>query len=261
MIRNEVSRCIGLKKTLVFYKGKAPKGKRTSWLMNEYRLPQLETYRIQKNELSLCRVYRRSGRSEEGLLEAKERHNGTEIDRRTVNENHLESCSVEMQEPASMHQWQTYMGCSNPRTTAEYSCNFEIKTGSTYEIVNLQESPTDVKTMPKSISGEEKFTAHVEYRDPDESENMRERIYSEGGSVWSTVSRPISLNEDLELSLATCLICPRTPNQLGVTENLYSDDPSYLALSNASTNGACLQTCSDKLWEWNPVRNNGSGTS
>uniref|UniRef100_A0A803MMI7 NAC domain-containing protein n=1 Tax=Chenopodium quinoa TaxID=63459 RepID=A0A803MMI7_CHEQI len=61
MIRGENSRPIGLKKTLVFYSGKAPKGIRTSWIMNEYRLPQHETERYQKAEISLCRVYKRPG--------------------------------------------------------------------------------------------------------------------------------------------------------------------------------------------------------
>lgn len=58
MIRAESSRPIGLKKTLVFYSGKAPKGIRSSWIMNEYRLPQNETDRHHK-EISLCRVYKR----------------------------------------------------------------------------------------------------------------------------------------------------------------------------------------------------------
>lgn len=61
MIRTENFRSIGLKKTLVFYSGKAPKGIRTSWIMNEYRLPQHETERLQKAEISLCRVYKRAG--------------------------------------------------------------------------------------------------------------------------------------------------------------------------------------------------------
>ncbi|RID45317.1 hypothetical protein BRARA_I02057 [Brassica rapa] len=61
MIRSESARSIGLKKTLVFYSGKAPKGTRTSWIMNEYRLPRHETEKYQKPEISLCRVYKRPG--------------------------------------------------------------------------------------------------------------------------------------------------------------------------------------------------------
>uniref|UniRef100_A0A7N0SWT8 NAC domain-containing protein n=1 Tax=Kalanchoe fedtschenkoi TaxID=63787 RepID=A0A7N0SWT8_KALFE len=69
MIRSDnLSRSsIGLKKTLVFYSGKAPKGIRTSWIMNEYRLPHHETekhhkqHQHQQAEISLCRVYKRAG--------------------------------------------------------------------------------------------------------------------------------------------------------------------------------------------------------
>ncbi|KAE9602067.1 hypothetical protein Lal_00040754 [Lupinus albus] len=61
MIRTDNFRSIGLKKTLVFYSGKAPKGIRTSWIMNEYRLPHHDTQRYQKAEISLCRVYKRAG--------------------------------------------------------------------------------------------------------------------------------------------------------------------------------------------------------
>ncbi|URD86396.1 (No apical meristem) protein [Musa troglodytarum] len=62
IIRGENHRgSIGLKKTLVFYSGKAPKGIRTSWIMNEYRLPHGETVQCLRAEISLCRVYKRTG--------------------------------------------------------------------------------------------------------------------------------------------------------------------------------------------------------
>ncbi|KAE8663220.1 putative NAC domain-containing protein 94 [Hibiscus syriacus] len=36
---SEGSKCIGLKKSLVFYKGRAAKGVKTDWMMHEFRLP------------------------------------------------------------------------------------------------------------------------------------------------------------------------------------------------------------------------------
>lgn len=38
---SEGSKCIGLKKSLVFYKGRAAKGIKTDWMMHEFRLPPL----------------------------------------------------------------------------------------------------------------------------------------------------------------------------------------------------------------------------
>nr|QSD99862.1 NAC family transcription factor [Melilotus albus] len=52
---------IGMKKTLVFYKGRAPKGEKTNWVMHEYRLE--DTYSLQNiskramKEWSICRVF------------------------------------------------------------------------------------------------------------------------------------------------------------------------------------------------------------
>jgi hypothetical protein len=34
-------KCIGLKKSLVFYKGRAAKGTKTDWMMHEFRLPSI----------------------------------------------------------------------------------------------------------------------------------------------------------------------------------------------------------------------------
>lgn len=54
---------VGMKKTLVYYKGRAPKGERTNWVMHEYRLEDAEGDRnsVLQNGFVLCRIYQKSG--------------------------------------------------------------------------------------------------------------------------------------------------------------------------------------------------------
>ncbi|KAG5553298.1 hypothetical protein RHGRI_011233 [Rhododendron griersonianum] len=61
------NRVIGMKRTMVFYKGRAPTGMKTEWKMNEYKAIEGEassstTSPIPKlrQEFSLCRVYKNS---------------------------------------------------------------------------------------------------------------------------------------------------------------------------------------------------------
>ncbi|KMZ71011.1 NAC domain-containing protein 1 [Zostera marina] len=51
---------VGMKKTLVFYKGRAPKGEKTNWVMHEYRLESKSSFwklpKSAKDEWVVCRV-------------------------------------------------------------------------------------------------------------------------------------------------------------------------------------------------------------
>ncbi|KAK7295388.1 hypothetical protein RJT34_18295 [Clitoria ternatea] len=55
---------IGMKKTFVFYKGRAPKGEKTDWVMHEYRLEGKHSEQNQpkpgKSEWVICRVFEKS---------------------------------------------------------------------------------------------------------------------------------------------------------------------------------------------------------
>ncbi|XP_031120515.1 NAC domain containing protein 50-like [Ipomoea triloba] len=54
------SQIVGLKKTLVYHAGRAPAGRRTDWLMHEYRLSKQELEKAgvqQKDAYFICKVY------------------------------------------------------------------------------------------------------------------------------------------------------------------------------------------------------------
>ncbi|VFQ80694.1 unnamed protein product [Cuscuta campestris] len=58
---------LGIKKALVFYAGKAPKGLKTNWIMHEYRLANVDRSSAAKrnnlrlDEWVLCRIYNKKG--------------------------------------------------------------------------------------------------------------------------------------------------------------------------------------------------------
>ncbi|KAM7258701.1 hypothetical protein ACFE04_014442 [Oxalis oulophora] len=58
---------LGMKKTLVFYKGRAPRGLKTKWVMHEYRLDGDFSYRHTcKEEWVICRIFHKSGDKKNG---------------------------------------------------------------------------------------------------------------------------------------------------------------------------------------------------
>ncbi|XP_054817538.1 transcription factor JUNGBRUNNEN 1-like isoform X2 [Prosopis cineraria] len=67
---NALTHCIGLKKSLVYYRGSAGKGTKTDWMMHEFRLPPTtnpstttttnQNNRLQEAEVwTLCRIFKR----------------------------------------------------------------------------------------------------------------------------------------------------------------------------------------------------------
>ncbi|XP_072989602.1 NAC domain-containing protein 16 isoform X1 [Typha latifolia] len=57
------SRTVGMKKTLIFHLGKAPRGDRTDWVMHEFRLEdnELVAAGIQQDAYVLCKIFQKSG--------------------------------------------------------------------------------------------------------------------------------------------------------------------------------------------------------
>nr|GMC77307.1 NAC domain-containing protein 78-like [Ipomoea batatas] len=60
---NHRSKLVGMKKTLVYHSGRAPRGQRSNWVMHEYRLvdEELSKAGIVQDAFVLCRVFQKSG--------------------------------------------------------------------------------------------------------------------------------------------------------------------------------------------------------
>ncbi|KAK4263459.1 hypothetical protein QN277_028859 [Acacia crassicarpa] len=76
---SEGSKCIGLKKSLVFYKGRAAKGVKTDWMMHEFRLPSLSDSSSSPKKFSertipandswaICRIFKKTNSTAQRAL-------------------------------------------------------------------------------------------------------------------------------------------------------------------------------------------------
>ncbi|XP_038992470.1 NAC domain-containing protein 83-like [Hibiscus syriacus] len=72
IVTSRGNQAVGMKKTLVFYRGKAPNGCRTDWIMHEYRVvPQhnnpMQTNAVPVENWVLCRIFlkKRSAKNDE----------------------------------------------------------------------------------------------------------------------------------------------------------------------------------------------------
>ncbi|KAI4330603.1 hypothetical protein MLD38_028878 [Melastoma candidum] len=67
---------VGIKKALVFYEGKPPRGVKTDWIMHEYRLAESSAYRpvrvkdssMRLDDWVLCRIYKKSTAANPAIL-------------------------------------------------------------------------------------------------------------------------------------------------------------------------------------------------
>ncbi|CAL4946310.1 unnamed protein product [Urochloa decumbens] len=57
------TRIVGMKKTLIFHEGKAPRGDRTDWVMYEYRMEddEVDAAGFSKDAYVLCKIFKKSG--------------------------------------------------------------------------------------------------------------------------------------------------------------------------------------------------------
>ncbi|XP_045817138.1 NAC transcription factor 29-like [Trifolium pratense] len=100
---NSGSKQIGVKKSLVFYKGRPPKGIKTNWIMHEYRLigSQKQTSKhigsMRLDDWVLCRIYKKKQMGK--TLQQKEEYSTLQFNDSTITNNDGEQEMMNMNLP------------------------------------------------------------------------------------------------------------------------------------------------------------------
>ncbi|OIV93393.1 hypothetical protein TanjilG_13845 [Lupinus angustifolius] len=149
---SEGSKCIGLKKSLVFYKGRAAKGVKTDWMMHEFRLPSLtdSSYPPKKyidktiaaNESwAICRIFKKTNATAQRALS----HSWVSPLRETMNSDMLTN------DPNSTHFCSITMPLTKQTSFSSHFSN--INHSDTHHLTTSSStfSPLDFASYNKSI--------------------------------------------------------------------------------------------------------------
>ncbi|TKY60460.1 NAC domain-containing protein 2 [Spatholobus suberectus] len=158
-------KALGIKKALVFYAGKAPKGVKTNWIMHEYRLANVDRSASKKNNNNnlrlddwvLCRIYNKKGKIEKyngvGVVDQKvEKFSDEEVQFQ-----HETKPEIKMYGHDDFRNDQLYMDTSDsvPRLHTDSSCSEHVVSpdGTCEKEVQSEPKWNDLELGPDPVSG------------------------------------------------------------------------------------------------------------
>lgn len=173
--------CIGLKKSLVFYRGRAAKGIKTDWMMHEFRLPSTATSApLPKNvsdqilslndSWAICRIFKKTNTIAQRALSRSrlsQIHDATSSDRILNQGAHynlfspepisadrggkttLGLCTIETSSPIQLPNYNPIIYKINPTLNESYPFPFSTEYISPLE---LSKSAFDITSMPFNTS-------------------------------------------------------------------------------------------------------------
>ncbi|XP_062192002.1 protein FEZ-like [Phragmites australis] len=157
----EGTKCIGLKKSLVFYKGRAARGMKTDWMMHEFRLPSLTDPSIPKlpidktiplnDSWTICRIFKKTSSMAQRALShtwgppfpgATEAEMFSALQSVQASDFALESssCSLQVAPPATASQFTSRHGLQSQQQ--QQKVNNPSLEGSSCKLINFTCSPS-----------------------------------------------------------------------------------------------------------------------
>ncbi|XVE91522.1 hypothetical protein REPUB_Repub01dG0016900 [Reevesia pubescens] len=178
------SKYVGVKKTLVFYKGRPPKGIKTDWIMHEYRLTDSRKQISSQNgsmrldDCVLCRIYKKKQSAAGKVLDEKLEESNTQIDMIKYSNDAIDSqqmlkfpriCSL-----SHLFELDNYMGPIS-QLLSENTYN-----NSSFDFPNYTLGNTGTDHVEKLQLGEipHQFTDSGKFQLMNQSEILNQQVYS-----------------------------------------------------------------------------------
>ncbi|CAN4083406.1 unnamed protein product [Withania somnifera] len=140
------SKLIGMRKTLVFYKGRAPNGQKSDWIMHEYRLESEENGPSQAKGWVVCRAFKKkiTGQTKSNMVEGWESNYFCEEPTTTVSSvvDSLEYITRQPPPPPPNFISQNNLLCKQEMEAAENNLNFTCTNSDQFVQLPQLESPS-----------------------------------------------------------------------------------------------------------------------
>ncbi|KAG9458864.1 hypothetical protein H6P81_003372 [Aristolochia fimbriata] len=133
-------KAMGIKKALVFYAGKAPKGDKTNWIMHEYRLADVDRSARKKNSLRLddwvlCRIYNKKGTIETraaaaaaaAAADCRPVYQPDPVEQKPEISNHVTDFAYFDSSDSMPKLHTTDSSCSDHMVSPEFACDREVQ--------------------------------------------------------------------------------------------------------------------------------------
>ncbi|XP_073126375.1 NAC domain-containing protein 22-like [Henckelia pumila] len=251
MIRSENLRSIGLKKTLVFYSGKAPKGIRTSWIMNEYRLPHHETERLQKAEISLCRVYKRAGVEDHPSLprslQAKASSSSSSRGSQSTQKTHETAMNLGIE----TFQTEGIISESSPSSSTNVGTSLALSNPNSYNLNPLLHMASTIDAAAPSSAERERMSTLLQ----NNSQQICTTIFANPTSSSHAIDdlhklvNNYSINQENHHFSNNIIV----PGLLSHFSTLQPQPQQQQQLALNVIPGSIQAAYSDRLWDWNSI--------
>ncbi|CAF2154187.1 hypothetical protein HID58_003079 [Brassica napus] len=148
---------VGMKKTLVFYKGRAPKGEKSNWVMHEYRLENKQPFKPAKEEWVVCRVFQKSTTTKKPQEQQPDSSFGSPCDANSSMANEFEDIELPNLNSNSstvdynnIHQQYSQNNVYSDNTTSTAGLNMNMNMNMNVNMANLPAWTTSLLGPPLS---------------------------------------------------------------------------------------------------------------